>query len=412
MDKVEKKARTNRYPPSGGLRRLGLGLALLASAGLAAFVYLLPYCRERMLAAASLAELQVEARRSPTDEHVWLHLAQRARRQGRNAIETEAWAKAAALDADSEAAWLGWADGVEQAGDTQRAFAILTLFLKTHPHSASAHLALAALCAGKQAHARAYDEAIQAADLTPANAEAWRLAGTQAQAMQRYREAEAAMQQALRRQPGEWRCHVGLGDALAEENRIAEAEAHYREAIRLAPAEAVPLLALGALLQRQSSEPGAGAQARAALEHAVALSPDNPSAYLLLAQCCEQQAQWSEASHALKQAQRLAPYSPEVAYEAARTAQRLGDRVRAKQEMARHQALLQIARRKRALLDQRELFPEKPALLLDLARLYAATGDYTQAADCYRLLMTKGQPTAATAEQELRKITLQGRPGL
>ena len=49
------------------------------------------------------------------------------------------------------------------------------------------------------------------------------------------------------------------------------------------------------------------------------------------------------------------------------------------------------------LIDQRELFSQKPVLLLDLARLYVATGNYAQAADCYRLLISKGQPVAETA---------------
>lgn len=244
----------------------------------------------------------------------------------------------------------------------------------------------------------------QSARLAPDNAEAWRLAGTQAQTLKRYSDAEDAMRQSLRQQPDDWHSHTGLGNALAEQNRFEEAETCYRQAIRLAPGEATPLIASGALLLKHANAPAIWKWAHEALKKAITLAPDNAYAYLLLAQCCEQQSRWGEAQQVLDRAQQLAPSSPEVVYEKARVAQRLGNEARSKSQFQLHDSLLRIAAQRRALMDQRENFKSHPALLLKLARLYAETGDFEQAADCYRLIIQDKLPDSDKATQELRRL--------
>jgi Flp pilus assembly protein TadD len=82
-------------------------------------------------------------------------------------------------------------------------------------------------------------------------------------------EAEAALREAIRLNPGLSSAHLNLGNVLDDTKRRREAEAAYREAIRLDPGLAVAHNNLGRVLKVSKRKP----EADAAFREAARLDP-------------------------------------------------------------------------------------------------------------------------------------------
>src|SRR5581483_1214634 len=224
-------------------RRLEL-LALPLLLAVAAYLWTAPIRAERALRSASFDTLIAASKREPNNPRVFYHLGLRLQTFGQIGPARAAFARAATLDGDDEDSWLAWAAMAGALGSDQEAFATLTQFLKTHPRSERAHFALALFYHEEDALQRAYEEALAAARINFGNAAAWRLAGVEALALNKYPEAESALRQAL------------------------------------APDQAATVLALGRAQLKRAANPSDLEGARQTLARAVALNPNAAPALL------------------------------------------------------------------------------------------------------------------------------------
>jgi tetratricopeptide (TPR) repeat protein len=226
---IQRRSATHRQPL--------LLCGLIALSSIAIYLWTAPLRAERHLRSASLHELEATSRCDPDAPRPAYYLGRRWLQLGNlNAAHT-AFERAAHHASDDEPAWLGYAATTAGQTAAQDAADILTGYLKLHPESAQAHLALGQAYRRGMAHAAAYREAILAARLVPGDAEAWKLVGSEAAAQGRLPEAIPALQKAVDLQPRDWHALVGLGEMLMQSRRREEGLARLRAASRIAPEE-------------------------------------------------------------------------------------------------------------------------------------------------------------------------------
>lgn len=383
-------------------------VALLALLGGAAYLWTAPVREERTLQTATLTQLQSLAAQQPGNPRVFYHLGVRDQQVGDGPAAQAAFGRSAALAPDDERTWLAWAASARAFQDAAQSYAILRTFLARHPNSAPAHLALAEYYQQNNAHGLAYREAASAAHLSPRDAAACLLAGTEALQLQNYTEGEGWMRQAVRLAPGDWRNQLGLGDALFDLNRQPEAVACLQQAVRLAPQEAEAFYSLGRAQLRGGGTPRELQAAQANLERAVSLSPQRGAAFLALGQCYDLQSRWPQALAALQQAARLTPDDSYVHYALARALRRTGRGAEADREDALHLRLQTYMQEKQRLGDLAAA-TGSPQTRLALARLYAAHGDFAAAMRVYRAVL-KASPRLDVARQALAALEADHRP--
>ncbi len=379
-------------------------ILLLLLAGVAGYVWTAPQRAERALKNASLYELQTEARRNPNNARIHYYLGLRLQQAGQLPAAYDAFAQAAQLDADDEPSWLATAALAAQLYGDQGAFDLLNVYVKRHPESAQAHLALAQLYRANLSHKRAREEALAAAKYNPHLAEAWYVAGLSANSLNSPSEAEAALRHAVAEAPQDWRYQMVLGDVIAAQKRGPEAIACYQQAIRLAPKEGVPYLSLGKLQLEQAASPADIQAAQKNLLQSAALQPEIPLTYLLIGRSYIRQGRWTEAKEAMEHAERLAPADPDPVFDLVRIYRQLGDKADADSAVERHRRLRQFVQQKQALKEKAvTLKDQAPQLRLQLARLCAANGDNAEALEQYHRYLEL-QPHDAAAQQELARL--------
>jgi tetratricopeptide (TPR) repeat protein len=379
-------------------------LLLILLVGIASYVWTAPQRAERALKQASLSELQAETQRNPNHARAFYYLGLRLQQAGQLGPAQDAFAHAAQLDADDEQSWLATAALSSQLYGDQGAFDLLGIYIKRHPESAQAHLALARLYRKKMSHRRAREEALAAAKWNPHLAEAWYIAGLSANSLGSVPEAEAALRQAMAQAPQDWRYPMILGDILVQEKRSQEAIGYEQEAIRMAPNESVTYLSLGRAQLEMATSPAEIETARQSLQHSAALQPDMPMPYMLIGQSYARQARWQEAKEAFGHAARFDPTDPEPVFELARIYRRLGDIAAADRFAQRHNQLLVFVSQRQTLKEKLVVTKgDMSALRLELARLCAKNGDIPEAIEQYhRYLET--HPDAQDVKLDLAKL--------
>jgi len=370
----------------------------------AAWLWSTPWRQERLLRAASLIQLQRSARREPDNARVFYYLGTREEQAGQSGAAYDAFTHAADLDADDEPSWVGAAELAGRLHGSQGEYDLLTLFLRRHPRSATAHAALARFYHRRRVYLTAYQEALAAATLTPGDADAWRIAGSEAILAQNYPEAEAALRRAVALRPQDWANQVGWGDALMALNRPPEALVCYRQALRLAPNEPAAADSLARALLNRSASASAVQEAQGLLLRTAQQSPHVAFTWLLLGQCYECQSRWREARAALEEAGRRDPRLNEVHFELGRVARNQGDAQTAAQEQSLYQ---------RRLTDETQIYAlrlrvaqghEDMGARLALARLCARDGDRDEAVFQCRQILAR-RPDSAPAHAELDALT-------
>lgn len=337
----------------------------------------------RPLEHASVSDLKRITQRDSGNQPAFYYLGKKALETGDPAQAYDAFGRAVELDADDEQSWLGWARAAAQVKGEREAFAVLTLYVRRHPDSARAHLALAQLFGHMHADERAYQEAMTATKLAPMGVDSWRLAGEEALQLHQFTDAAVALERAVALAPRDWRSQTGLGNALLEIGRKGDAMTHLREAVRLAPGEAAARLALGVAVLRTTASATGLAEAEKNLAEAVRLDPRLSLAQLYLGKCYAAEGRWKDAKSALEKAERQMPADAQVHFQLASVYAHLGETAEANREKAIHARLYQQKLESDALRD-RIAESGDPKLMLKRARLLAAHGDYGQAAAVYR----------------------------
>lgn len=346
---------------------------------------------EPSLPQASLAQLQEMARRSPNDPRIHYHLGERLQQAGQPAAAVAAFERAAALS-DSEDIYIGWASAVPDA----QAVTILNSFLADHPDSAAVHLALARLYQRRNDHAHSFEHAVAATRVDGRNPEAWQLKGAGALAVGSPAEAEDAYHRALALDPKDSRGYLGLGAALAQQNRGKEGLASLQRAVSLAPRDGIAWVALG---QVESDAAQSATELETARQHLLKgarLRPDLAAAYLYLGQCSVKMRRWREALGHLRRAEASLPDDPAVFFTLAQVYRGLGEDAPARQALRRHKSLRDYQLERTSLL-LRAGAGADPDLPLRLARLAAKHGANRTAITEYRnaLAQNPGDPRIA-----------------
>lgn len=124
------------------------------------------------------------------------------------------------------------------------------------------------------------------------------------------KEAIAAYQQALAKQPDLLEAHLSLGRLFRAQGASENAIAHYRKALQLDP-QWQTYQALGETLHQK----GAFAEATIAYENAIAIAPEQPALYFQLGLLQDQQGKLKAACESYRRTIALAPdYAPAYSY--------------------------------------------------------------------------------------------------
>jgi tetratricopeptide (TPR) repeat protein len=99
--------------------------------------------------------------------------------------------------------------------------------------------------------------------------------GVQAESMRLYKDAEEALNQALKLRPSDAKTIYALGHVELDEQKMAQAEAHLREYLKLEPEDASAHYGLGKLLHMLARDE----EARAELRRSVELQPAQTESY-------------------------------------------------------------------------------------------------------------------------------------
>lgn len=338
---------------------------------------------------AAVPELEAAARRSPTDARILHWLGLRLEQQGRDREAFDALTRAASADADDEVSWLGAARLSRKLYGDQGALDLLAFFLKRHPHSKLAHIALAEVYLDFHTYPRVWEEAAVALREDPSSAEAFRLEGVAEAGMNHLSDAEKSLRRSIALAPADWRSQFALAGVLTVLSRNDEAEKVYRATVALAPMEPAPCLTLGQWLFQRAKTPAQYAEAQVLASRCIALAPATPGAHLLLGRIASRLSQWPQARTELLAAKQLEPHAPEVAYELARVYQHLGEAENAARELRRFQWLDAYLRQKKTLIERLTINDRDNKTRLALARLAAANGDDFEAERQYRLLLAR-----------------------
>jgi cytochrome c-type biogenesis protein CcmH/NrfG len=391
---------------------LGLLVSLVL---LAAVLWSAPMRREKALARASLTSLEEMARANPEDGRVQYHRGRLLRETGKQAEARDAFARAAALSGNDEASWLAWAELTGALYGPGEGAKIVAGYARTHPGSAVAQRTLARLLLQGNAHGPAYDAALTAVRLAPADPEMHTVLGEAAEKAGKRSEAETAFREAIRLSPNDARRYVRLADLLAAQKRYRDALPALREAARLSPDDPEMDFLLGQALLQAGTTDTEFAEARKYLEASQARRPDVPRTLLLIGQTWMRQGRWAEARAAFEKLERLplllvdSDMRQTAAYQAALACRRLGDTTGTARALAVHRRIQEYRIQKK---DARKRVAESPrdvSRWLGLARLCAGNGDAADAVQAYRqaLALSPELPAAWQGLAALERATIE-----
>ena len=168
--------------------------------------------------------------------------------------------------------------------DAMRSFETV---LKTTPGSSEAHdgevraaiaSALADRAAGNQD--RALATLVRAKNYAPDSVELLTAFGIQADSMQIFKDADAALSEAHRLDPQNAKALYALAHVELDEQKAADAEAHLRAYLKINPDDATAHYGLGHLLYMLSKDE----EAKSELERSIALQPRQTESYYELGQ--------------------------------------------------------------------------------------------------------------------------------
>jgi tetratricopeptide (TPR) repeat protein len=396
---MSKQARKNRLLPI---------LLITAAPLIAGAVYLrtAPARAERTLQQSTYNQLVEAVKRDPGNPRVFYYFGLRNRDLGRLGPAHAALSRASELDPDSEDIALARASIAGELQSDQETFETLTAFLKRHPDSTNTHWALALFYAANDEASRSYQEALTVTKQRPQDAKAWRLAGMQALLLGIGNRAEEELRHAVALDPHDWRNQYGLGEALTSQRLYPEALTAYQAAAAQAPNEPMVLIRYGLAQLKSAADPNAIQQAVQTLTRAVQQSPNDPLANLSLGQAQMRAGNVAEAQKALLVAERLSPWLADTHNALEQLYQAQHDTANAEREARRLQEAKNYERERDQLRAQLAQVGFDPAIGLKLARLYAAHGDATEAAQQYHHLL--GDPSfAPLAQREMTALAQQ-----
>jgi tetratricopeptide (TPR) repeat protein len=367
-------------------------LALLF--GVAVTLWTTPWRLEQAIRNASLAELQATARRDPDNEQIHYYCGIRFRQQGHYREAKAEFQRAAKLDGEDEAAWLGWADSAERSGEEREALAVLETFAKAHPQLPRTQLALARCYGRGRQHFRAYQTASMAARLAPKDSEAARCRGEEAIALGRWTDAEQSLTQAL--PPDARDASAAMTSAWRDAaqqmaaKRYSEAAQSFRSSLKTDPQSASAWQGLGIALNLK----GQGDEAFRCLTTALQLDPGLPETLYALAGFSFRTGLTDQAGRLLQSAARLNPDN--ATYQDA-----LGTVLRLK--MDKYGDAEAVFRRAVALE------PNNAVYTLDLADIVARSHRSQEAETLYRQLLTQS-PGNSEAAFALGRLIVETHP--
>lgn len=388
----------------GGSWRGILLLAVLLAA--AAFLWTAPQRAERALQYAPLSRLEAVVKESSSAK-AYYYLGLRRQKLGLIAEAQSAFAHAAALDSDNELSWLAWAEATDERGGRKEAQGILNAYLKLHPQSPAAHLAMARIYRRAHLNKQAVTESQEALRIAPDDPVAYRLMGRAAMGANDMTSAIKPLERAIELADTDWGARVDLGNALVELHREAEAIPHFRRAVELNKNEGETYFSLGRSLLSLASSPQQVQEAQDALLQSLRLRPDIPRTYLLLGQSFTRQNRLQDAIQMLDRLDGMHVDSSEIlskaTYQKAAIYRRLGDTAAADREEKRHAEVLAYRAEKDHLVDTILKSPQVIEERWELARRCAKQGEYEDAVAAYRRLL-EIVPDSEAARRELEAV--------
>jgi tetratricopeptide (TPR) repeat protein len=381
-------------------RKLSVVLvSLLAALGIAVYVWTAPLRADRALVGAPLSRLEAAARDLPYSPRPHYLLGLRLFELGQLRLAEPELRRAADLDSDDEASWLG-AGLAATAGNPNVGLGIVETFLQRHPNNARAHLTLAQIFTGMGAFARASDEAKGATRIDPNNSLAWRVVGEQQMLLRNMGDAEAAIRRSLDLDMGNAHSLMDLGEIYAAEDRMEEARAEYANAIRHAPADAVPLLEMGKLLLHHARTPDQLREARSYLTRSAAIQANNAEVCQEMARCSLKLGSARDAVTSLLRAHAFSPVDASIADDLMAAYRAEHDDRGAAWASSLRAKLLRYHQEESALTTKASADPRDISTLRSLAQLRAEHGDGIGALAAFGLLAARGTLTENDQQAE------------
>ena len=188
-------------------------------------------------------------------------------------------------------------------GDTEGAERLFRRAIDYDPNYEQGHVNLALILAKKQKFAEAEAEVDKALKLAPGDVPALEAAGRVKARLGKSVEGIALLRKAVALKPESATAHLDLGMVLAESYDLEGALTENSEAVRLAPGSAFAHLNRGRVL----FDLGRKAEARPDLESASRLAPEMPEPYFFLALIAKEDGQYKHAVTLLQTVVKLEP---------------------------------------------------------------------------------------------------------
>lgn len=288
-------------------RRLALGAGLAAGAAALLFTYQEPL-RRGMLARTPTAELRTAAQRSPDDRVLVQITAERLLREGQPREALSVVAGPAEKHRDDAALQVLLGRAHFESGDTAAAGQVLNRVLLTRPDYAPARFWMAEVLYRQGFEDTASDLFQEVTRLDPDHGPAWERAGELQLKMEHYADALRMLERSERLSPTARGARL-RGAVLRSLGRAGEAEAAVRQAVSRDPQDPLAHYALADLLQGKSGPEPLG-EARQHLDTAVRLEP-TPDNLKLLGLVCRRQGDLRASIAAYRRMVELAPASAE-----------------------------------------------------------------------------------------------------
>lgn len=350
-------------------RLLLLGGGLVAALVVLAAVYLEPL-RLALMSRESAEGLRRAASRSPHDELLVREAARRLLEDGRPAEARSLVEPLAAAQAGDPEVQVLLARALVETGETGRAGELLKRLLEERPEHAEARFWLAEILSRQGYEDLARDLYEEVTRIQPGHGAAWERAGELRLKSEHYAEALKRLDEAERLRPTAVVARL-RGAALRSLGKTAEAEAAVRQAVQRDPADPLAHYALGDLLQ---SRGGSSLQeAREHLETAVRLSPSADN-LKLLAVVCRRQSDHRAAVASLRRMIELAPAAAEGYLLLGQSYQAMGRRADASRTLAIYRRLEPLEKKVSRAVYRVNITRGDPASQAALARVYLEVG--------------------------------------
>jgi tetratricopeptide (TPR) repeat protein len=345
------------------------------------------------------------ARRRALPAEALLQEADALLAQGRPEAAASLYLTVAERDRRNAAAWEGAGISLSTAGDLTRAVPCLLHAADLGPSRPRAQMALAQVYhqAGLSQAARQCLERVVKAE--PSNAAAWHDLGVVLNEGAHTKEqGEKALRQAVTLDGKNTGYLLELADALAAKDKASEAEATFRRALSLEPKSGEVLSRFGGFLaQRSAGVPDRQAEGERLLREALAIDPKDDFARYNLGRIAYDRGDYKQAVALLEPvlANPDNADAPDVWYILARARRRTGDAAGAAKAEANADRLQKDFIAFQAARERAAQRPSDAAAQRDVARLYAARGQDTQALILYdRSLRLNPKDAAARSERD------------